>query len=101
MGGNEFQPGNGVLSPIPIREVKPSYTADALRARAQGTVALTCVVQTDGSVKGCSVVQPLRGDFGLNDEAIKAAHQWQFRPGTRLGEPVPVRVRIELDFNLR
>ena len=101
IGGGEFQPGNGVLYPVPIREVKPAYTAAALVARAQGTVGLTCVVQTDGSVRSCSVVQPLRGDFGLNDEAIKAAHQWEFRPGTRMGEPVPVRIRIELDFNLR
>jgi hypothetical protein len=34
-------------------------------------------------------------------EAIKAAKQWRFSPGTRLGEPVPVVVSIELSFTLR
>ena len=32
---------------------------------------------------------------------LNAARQCRFRPGTRLGEPVPVVVTIELDFTLR
>jgi len=39
--------------------------------------------------------------FGLDLEAMKAARQWRFRPGTRLGEPVAVQVVIELTFTLR
>jgi len=34
-------------------------------------------------------------------EAVKAARQWRFVPGTRLGEPVAVRITIELTFTLR
>ncbi|PYQ93305.1 MAG: energy transducer TonB, partial [Acidobacteria bacterium] len=34
-------------------------------------------------------------------EAIKAAREWKFKPGTRLGQPVPVLVTIELTFTLR
>jgi TonB family protein len=37
---------------------------------------------------------------GLDEEAIKAAKQWKFAPGTRNGEPVPVMVSIELTFTL-
>jgi outer membrane biosynthesis protein TonB len=46
-------------------------------------------------------VRSLDSVFGLDLEAIKAARQWRFRPGTRLGEPVSVPVTIELDFVLR
>ena len=38
---------------------------------------------------------------GLDLEAMKAARQWRFRPGTRMGEPVSVLVIIQLDFTLR
>ena len=36
-----------------------------------------------------------------DDEAIRAAALWRFKPGTRFGQPVPVIVRIELEFTLR
>jgi hypothetical protein len=40
-------------------------------------------------------------EFGLDEEAKRTARLWKFRPGTLKGEPVPVRIIIELDFNLR
>jgi len=84
-----------------VREVKPAYTADAMRAKVQGTVWLECVVMPDGTVGRVQVVRSLDSTFGLDQEAIKAAKQWRFRPGTRLGEPVPVLITIELAFTLR
>jgi hypothetical protein len=54
-------------------------------------------------VPPCSstIVQSLDKLFGLDEEAIKAAKQWKFMPGCRFGEPVPVLVKIELQFTLR
>lgn len=100
-GGGAYRPGNGVEIPQLIRQVKPSYTSEAMRAKVQGVVLLECVVQTDGGVGNCSVQKSLDSSFGLDQEAIKAARQWRFRPGTRFGEPVPVLVTIELTFTLR
>jgi len=100
-GGGAFRPGNGVELPQPLREVKPQYTAEAMRAKVQGTVLLECVVLPDGSVGNVEVVKSLDPTFGLDSEAIKAAKQWRFRPGTRFGEPVAVLVTIELTFTLR
>jgi len=100
-GGGAYRPGNGVLLPKPLREVKPQYTADAMRAKVQGTVLLECVVLPDGSVGKVEVVRSLDSAFGLDQEAIKAAKQWRFAPGTRFGEPVAVLVTIELTFTLR
>jgi TonB family protein len=100
-GGGAYRPGNGVQLPQPLKEVKPQYTADAMRAKVQGTVLLECVVMPDGSVGSVEIVRSLDSTFGLDQEAIKAAKQWRFRPGTRFGEPVAVLVTIELTFTLR
>jgi len=101
IGGGAYMPGNGVSSPTVIREVKPAYTAEAMRAKVQGTVWLQCVVMPDGSVAEVQITKSLDSTFGLDQEAIKAAKQWRFKPGMRQGEPVPVRVTIELTFTLR
>jgi periplasmic protein TonB len=100
-GGGAFKPGNGVTLPILIHEEKPQYTAEAMRAKVQGTVLLECVILPDGTVGSVDVVRSLDSSFGLDQEAVKAAKKWRFRPGTRLGEPVPVLVTIELTFTLR
>ena len=72
-----------------------------MRAKVQGTVLLECVVLPDGSVGNVQVSKSLDPNFGLDQEAIKAAKQWRFRPGTRQGQPVAVLVTIELTFTLR
>ncbi len=100
-GGGAYRPGNGVLMPVVVNEVKPSYTADAMRQKIQGIVMVEAVVMPDGSVGQVQVVRSLDGTFGLDQEAIKAVRRWRFRPGTRFGQPVPVLVEIELTFTLR
>jgi TonB family protein len=100
-GGGVYRPGSGIVLPRPIREVKPQYTADAMRAKIQGQVLLEAVVLPDGSVGDVEVVRSLDPVFGLDQEAIKAAKQWRFVPGTRQGQPVAVLVTIEMTFTLR
>src|SRR5438093_3891124 len=95
-----FRPGNGVTTPRPLYQLRPSYRPDALRAKIEGTVVIECVVRPDGSVTDVRVVQSLDAKFGLDDEAINAVKQWRFAPGTRDGQPVPVLVRIEMAFSL-
>ena len=100
-GGGAYRPGSGITLPTVLREVKPAYTADAMRAKVQGSVWLECIVMPDGSVGDVKVTRSLDPIFGLDQEAIKAARQWRFRPGVRQGEPVPVIITIELTFTLR
>lgn len=100
-GGGAYRPGAGITVPQVLREVKPHYTAEAMRAKVQGLVWIECVVMPDGSVGDVKVLRSLDPVFGLDQEAVKAARQWRFVPGTRQGEPVPVIVTIELTFTLR
>jgi len=72
-----------------------------MRAKIQGVVLLECVVNMNGNVEQVKVIRSVDQVFGLDDQAIKAAKQWRFSPGMRLGEAVPVLVTIELSFVLR
>jgi TonB family protein len=100
-GGGAYRPGSGITLPVVLREVKPAYTADAMRAKVQGSVWLECIVMPDGSVGEVKVTRSLDPIFGLDQEAIKAAKMWRFKPGMRQGDPVPVIITIELTFTLR
>jgi protein TonB len=100
-GGGYYQVGNGVESPQLVRQVRPAYTAEAMRAKVQGVVVVQCVVMQDGTVGEAHVIKSLDSVFGLDQEAIKAARQWKFIPGRRFGQPVNVQISIELTFTLR
>ena len=91
----------GVTPPRLLREVKPAYTAAAVRARIQGAVGLACIVERDGSVGPVRVVRSLDAPSGLDEAAVRAVKEWRFAPGTRNGTPVRVEINIEMSFTLR
>jgi periplasmic protein TonB len=112
-GGGVFEPGSGITNPVLVKEVKPAYTGDAMRAKLQGVVEMTAIVLPDGSVdpNRIRITRSLDSTFGLDQQAIIAVKQWRFRPGTcarrdgcsgtPFGQPVPVIVSVELTFTLR
>jgi TonB family protein len=100
-GGGAYRPGSGVSVPVLLREVKPQYTSEAMRAKIQGLVTVEAIVLPDGTVGSVEVIRSLDSVFGLDQEAVKAVRQWRFVPGKRLGQPVPVVVLIEVGFTLR
>jgi TonB family protein len=100
-GGGAYRPGNGVMSPEVIHEERPQYTSEAMRAKVQGVVEVEAIVMPDGSVGQVQIVRSLDDRFGLDQKAVEAVKRWRFRPGTRMGKPVPVLVNIELTFTLR
>jgi protein TonB len=100
-GTNYYGIGNGVSAPIPLRRPPPAYTAEAMRARLQGTVVLNCVVTPEGVCTNIRIARSLDMTFGLDDQAIASAREWRFRPGMRMGEPVPVLVTLEIGFTIR
>jgi TonB family protein len=100
-GGGIYRPGAGITMPIELRKGMAQYTTEAMRARAQGAITVECVVQPNGVCTNIRVVHAFNPTFGLDQEAIKAAAQWRFRPGMRSGEAVPVLVTMEIAFALR
>jgi protein TonB len=96
-----FTSKDGVMLPTPVRSIKPGYTAAAMDAHIEGTVLLDVVVLDDGKVGEVKVTQSLDMEYGLDTQAVEAAKQWLFKPGTKDGTPVPVRVTLEMTFTLK
>jgi protein TonB len=101
IGDGPYTIGSDITPPIEIRRGAPQYTTAGIQARAQGTILVECVVQTTGVCTNIRVRRSFNPPFGLDEEAIKAAAEWRFRPAMRRGQPVPVLVTMEIAFALR
>src|ERR1019366_6089768 len=98
IGGGVFRVGGGVSAPQLVARIEPEYSEQARKAKYQGVVVLSIIVQKDGSVRDIRVVQPL--GLGLDEKAIDAVKQWKFRPGMKSGSPVDVQATVEVTFRL-
>jgi len=90
-----------VVAPEMTRSVNPKYTADALRAKIEGWITVEAIVSPEGNVTAARVIKSLDRVFGLDDEAVKTAMLWKFLPGSYQGQPVALRVIIEMQFTMR
>jgi TonB family protein len=91
---------DGVTRPRLLHEVGPQYTGDAMRAKIKGKIALECVVEIDGTVARVHVVRSLDKLYGLDEQAVKAAKQWRFEPGTKDNVAIPVMITIDMAFTM-
>lgn len=98
IGGGVYRVGGGVTAPVALIHPDPDYSAEARRARLQGYVRLDLVVDETGRPRDIRVVQSL--GLGLDEEAVKAALQWRFRPGMKDGKPVAVIAHLDVGFHL-
>lgn len=93
-----YVPGGDVKPPKLLHYVEPAFSPNSKEAFVEGVVRISTVVTTDGGVKDFHVVS------GLNAEedhtAVEALKQWKFQPGTKAGQPVNVRVTVEINFHL-
>ena len=90
-----------VVPPKPKHQVTPVYTTAGLRAKIVGPVKIEAVVLADGTVWQARVIQSLDEQTGIDDQALGAAREWTFEPGTLDGKPVPMIVTLVLNFSLR
>jgi TonB family protein len=98
IGGGVFRVGGGVSSPALIYKVEPEYSEEARKAKFQGTVVLSIIVDEKGTPTTFKVVRPL--GLGLDEKAVEAVRKWRFRPALKDGRPVAVYATIEVNFRL-
>jgi TonB family protein len=93
-----YEPGGEVKAPKLVHYVEPNFSSSSQEAFVEGVVRISAVVTTEGSTTSLKVTS------GLNAEedktAMEAVKQWRFQPGTKKGEPVKVRVTVEVVFHL-
>lgn len=93
----QFPGGQGVMLKYLAANIK--YPASAVKAKKQGRVIVTFVIQKDGSVTKAQIAKSV--DPELDAEAlriVKAMPNWT--PGTQDGKPVSVRYAIPVQFSL-
>ena len=88
----------GVSPPRLLHKVEPDYTDQAKDAKIEGKVVLAIEVGPDGKAHNIQVLRSL--DQGLDQNALEAVRQWEFKPGMKGGEPVTVRANVEVNYRL-
>jgi len=97
-GGEAYRPGGGVTNPVPINHPEPEYSDEARRAKREGDVLVSLVVDEHGRPSKVTVVRPL--GLGLDEKAMEAVSHWTFKPGMKDGKPVPVMAQVHITFRL-
>lgn len=84
--------------PRPVYSPEPEFSEAARKAKFQGIVVLTVVIDTRGEVSSMKIDRGL--GLGLDEKAFDCVKKWRFTPATRNGEPVSMQMRVEVDFHL-
>lgn len=85
-----------LVPPQRLSVVQPQYPTAAASARISGNVLLRLTIGRSGEVIDVKVLQGL--PMGVTEEAVRAAKQWKYRPGTYNGQPVETPVEVTLHF---
>ena len=91
--------GGAVSGPRVIYHVVPEFSEQARREKFVGQVVVGLIVDTDGMPQQIHVVRGV--GHGLDEKAIEAISHYRFRPAMANGKPVPVRVNVEVNFQIR
>ena len=93
-----YRIGVGVSAPHVVSKREPEYSEEARRARLEGTVTLSLVVDASGAPMNLRVLKGL--GLGLDGRALEAVAEWRFAPGQKEGKPVPILATIQVNFRL-
>jgi periplasmic protein TonB len=97
-GGGVYRIGGGVSAPVPIFTPEAEFSDEARRAKYQGVVLISLIVDAQGNPQNPRVVRPL--GMGLDEKALEAVRKYKFKPAMKEGKPVPVMMSIEVNFRL-
>jgi len=89
-----------VVPPQPVYSPNPAYPALAARQRVSGTVSLDVLVDENGNTQDIKVLSGVKPDFGLDAAAVAAVRTWKFKPATKDGVRVKVRITQRIRFQL-
>jgi TonB family protein len=90
--------GGDVSAPVLIYSVKPGFTQQARNAKIAGNVLVNLVVDQNGIPTNVRVVRGI--GHGLDEKAIEAVSKYRFKPSMEHGQPVPVEINVELNFQI-
>ena len=93
-----YTPGGDVKPPKVTHYVEPAFVDTSSQAFVDGVVTLKTTVTPEGLAEDIQVTKGLNEQEDKN--AVEAVKKWRFQPGTKGGEPVRVRISIQIAFHL-
>ena len=90
--------GGKVSAPRVTYMPEPEFSEEARKAGYQGVCTLSLIVGVDGRPSDIRMVSRL--GMGLDEKAMEAVSKWRFDPALKDGNPVPVRIMVEVSFHL-
>jgi TonB family protein len=89
--------GGRIRPPHKIRDVAPIYPVSVADAKAQESVLLNAIINTDGTVKDAQVASAAHPAFAA--AAIDAVRQWEFDETLLNCVPIEVSMRVSVNFH--
>jgi TonB family protein len=84
---------------VAINAPEAEFSDEARRAKYQGEVMISLIVDAQGNPQNPRVVRPL--GMGLDEKALEAVRKYKFKPALKDGRTaVPVMVTIAVNFRL-
>ena len=98
-GGGLYQIGGRVSGPVALNQVEAEFSDEARRAKYQGVVLISLIVDANGMPQNPRVLRAL--GMGLDEKALEAVRKYRFKPAMLDGKtPVPVPITVEVNFRL-
>lgn len=86
-----------VTPPVPLKRTNPPYPQDLLGQHAVGIVKVDVIIGTDGRVVDVELAGPANPEFAsITLKTIR--EEWQFRPATCGGLPIPAYSEVKVNF---
>ncbi len=107
-----YHVGHGVTAPETIFQPEPEYTEQARKRKLRGNLNSTfsVVVDAKGMPQDIRLLHSVADGYTdkkdrvaaqtLDASNMETVRRYRFQPAMYKGEPVPVRMNLEIDFNI-
>jgi TonB family protein len=93
--------GEGATTAKKICCPGPRYPEFARKHKLEGKVYLRATVERDGTVSDLCIRRSTPQGVGFEEAALDAVRDWRYEPGTFNGKPVPIELKIIVDFTMQ
>lgn len=89
------------LRPVMRTHTLPPYPPISVRLNESGTTLMEVNITTEGNVDQCTVVQSSSSERLDNAACDFVKSRWRWQPPTNQGQPVSVKTRVSVKWDLR
>jgi|CZKS01.1.fsa_nt_gi TonB family protein len=91
-----YRVGGSVKAPHLIYSPNPDYPKQARKGHGAGPIDIVLTVGSDGQSRDVRAFRGISPE--IDQAAVEAVERWKFKPATKDGSPVAVRINVHFDF---